>query len=100
MPRSIKSPDGQKATAKISLSVTPQMHDDIKILADITNGGNVNDLIINLLERVLKKNSAAIRNAITARKTYQTKLSKARSQLDFDFLAQDLHLEGGDVSDE
>ncbi len=103
MPRNIKSSNGQKATSKISLSVTPQMHDDIKILADITNGGNVNDLIISLLETVIKKNSAAIHKAITARKTYNTKLSKVRSQIDFDFLAQDSptgdNLNGGD-SDE
>ena len=94
MGRKIKSSDGQKLTSKISLSVTPQMQDDIKTLAEIINGGNVNDFIINLLDTVIKKNSAEILKIQKARRAYTRTLNKAN--IDLDFLAQNL----GSDSDE
>ena len=110
MPRPVKNSDGQKATAKITLSVTPEMQSNIKILADITSGGNVNDLIVGVMDKILKKNSASIRKAAIALKGYHTKISKVRPDIDFDFLdspplAQDSkddsqELKGGDLPDE
>lgn len=94
MGRKIKNSDGQKATSKISLSVTPQMQDDIKFLAEIENGGNVNDFICGILELVIKKNSAAIQAVKLARQAYLVKISDAQKLTSFEFLAQDF--KGGD----
>lgn len=93
--RKIKNPGGQRADKKISLSVTTEFQSNIKILADITNGGNVNDLIVGVMERVLKKNSATISKAARARKSYQTTIKKLSAAIDLDSpadipVAQDL----------
>ena len=96
MGRKIKNSDGQKLTSKITLSVTPQMQDDIKTLAEIINGGNVNDCIVNIMDTVIKKNSAEILKVQKARKNYTRTLFKANVNLDF--LAQDL--KGGDDADD
>lgn len=84
MGRSIKNSDGQKADKKISLSVTAEFYDNVNLLADITNGGNTTDLIINIVDGVLKKNSAAIAKAKRARKSYQTTLKNLYAEIDSD----------------
>ena len=88
MGRKIKNSDGQKLTSKITLSVTPKMQDDIKTLAEIINGGNVNDCIVNIMDTVIKKNSAQILKVQKARRAYSRTVNN--TNIDLDFLAQDL----------
>lgn len=84
MARKIKNPDGQRADKKISLSVTTDFYDKVNLLASIKNGGNITDLIINIVDGVLKKNSAIIAKAKRARKSYQTTLKNLSVEIDTD----------------
>jgi hypothetical protein len=84
MARKIKNSNGQKADKKISLSVTVEFYDNVNLLADISNGGNVNDLIISVMDGVIKKNLAVISKAARARKSYQTTLKNLSAEIDLD----------------
>jgi hypothetical protein len=84
MARKIKNSDGKRADKKISLSVTAEFYDNVNLLADLTNGGNTTDLIIGVMEGVIKKNLAAITKAARARKSYKTTLKNLSAEIDLD----------------
>lgn len=72
--------EGEKRSEKISISVTPSIFANIKTLADVTHNGNINGLVVELLERTIEKNSSIIARVIQGRREYQSILKAANAE--------------------
>ena len=72
--------EGERRSEKISISVTPSILANIKTLADVTHKGNINGLVVELLERSIEKNSALIARVIQGQREYQSILDAANAE--------------------
>ena len=72
--------DGEKRCEKISISVTPSTLANIKTLADVTHRGNVNGLVVDLIERSIEKNAELIARVIQGQRNYQSILDAATAE--------------------
>lgn len=61
-----KQKDKEKRTSRLSVVLTPQMHEEFKILADVLHLSN-NDLAVKIIAAAVKKHSATIQSVKQAR---------------------------------
>lgn len=80
--------NGEKRSEKISISVTPTLFSNIKTLADITHKGNINGLIVELIERSIERNSSLIERVNQGQRAYQSILDAANAEYN-NILAQE-----------
>lgn len=72
--------NGEKRSEKISISVTPSILAHIKTLADVTHKGNVNGLVVDLIQRSIEKNSELIERVIQGQRNYQSILDAVTAE--------------------
>lgn len=72
--------NGEKRSEKISISVTPTLFSNIKTLADVTHKGNINGLVVELIERSIEKNFPLIERVIQGKRAYQSILDAANAE--------------------
>ncbi len=72
--------EGEKRSEKISISVTPSVFANIKTLADVTHKGNINGLVVDLIERSIEKNSSLIARVSQGQRDYQSILEAANAE--------------------
>lgn len=72
--------NGEKRSEKISISVTPSVFANIKTLADVTHKGNVNGLVVELIERSIEKNFSLIERVNQGQRDYQSILDAANAE--------------------
>lgn len=70
----------EKRNEKISVSVTPTVFSNIKTLADVTHKGNVNGLIVELIEGAIQKNISIIERVSKIQREYQSVLVSATAE--------------------
>lgn len=72
--------EGEKRNEKISISVTPSILANIKTLADITHKGNINGLVVDLIEDSIEKNLHLIKRVQQGKCSYQSILEAATAE--------------------
>jgi hypothetical protein len=81
MARKIKDSTGEKANVRISLAVTESLNAKIEVLVEMTKSVSVNQFVVSLLERYANANQQQIKEALSARQGYQTKLKNLATGL-------------------